>query len=219
MQIQRLVEGHRHWLLGTLWQLGNTEHGVILDTDSYAIQRHASVAALLFMSWSEITAGEEIPGRELYSRPVRALIESAILINGWDNDFVSYRRETLVDNDSTQNIVTVVAREHDCSTQDAFVEAVAIRNRTMSLFVRLTEQLTPQVGSAMRSYIQDLGHLIRGSLDWSMTCPRYTCLTPRSEFPTPSEPLALTLADEPSYPDAAPSSIPSIAWWWDQLEQ
>jgi hypothetical protein len=219
VQVQRFVDAHRHWMMGTLWQMSNAAHHVVLDMDSYAIQRHASAGVLMFMSWSEITAGDEIPGSEMHDPAVRAMIESAILIIGWDNDVLSYRKETIRDHDSTQNVVTVAARQYRCSTEQAFAEAIAIRNRVMVLFLRLAETIKPRASSAMRAYIDDLGHLIRGNFDWSSASPRYTCLTSQSAFPTPGEPMTITFTGEPPHCGGSPSAIPSIAWWWEQLRR
>jgi hypothetical protein len=171
----------------------------------------------MFMSWSEITAGEEISGPELYDPAIRALIDSASLINGWDNDILSYPKETIRDLDSTQNIVTVVARQYRCSTEQALAEAMAIRNRVMGLFLRLGEMTRPGASSSMRTYIDDLGRMLRGNLDWSSTSPRYTCLTPQSELPAPAEPIVITFTDAAPDSSTAPSAIPSISWWWDQV--
>jgi Terpene synthase family 2, C-terminal metal binding len=199
--------------------MSNAARGVVPDLDSYAIQRHATIGVQMFMSWSEITAGEEIPGPELHDPTVRALVESASLINGWDNDILSYPKETIRDHDSTQNVVTVIARQYRCPTEQAITEAVATRNRVMGLFLRLVEMTRPGASSAMRTYIDDLGRMLRGNLDWSSTSPRYTSLTPRSELPTPGEPMAISFTSAPPDCDNAPPAIPSVAWWWDQLSR
>jgi len=219
VQVQRFIAAHRHWLLGTLWQMSNAARGVVPDLDSYAIQRHATIGVQMFMTWSEITAGEEIPGPELYDPAMRAVIESASLVNGWDNDILSYPKETIRDQDSTQNVVTVIARQYRCPTEQAITESVAMRNRVMGLFLRLAEMTRPGASSAMRTYIDDLGRMLRGNLDWSSASPRYTSLTPRSELPTAGEPIAISFTGAPPDCDTAPPAIPSIAWWWDQLSR
>jgi Terpene synthase family 2, C-terminal metal binding len=214
VQVHRLVDAHRQWLLPTLWNHGTQERGIMPDLNTYTVQRLASCGGWPTIAFSEITRGGEIPGSELYSPAVRAATEASFLVMGWDNDFLSYRRESLDRNH--HNIINVLAHHNRCSAQQALADAVAMRDRAMNLFLHLREQLRPSVSLEMRGYLDDLCHAIRSNLDWGATCARYTSLNPRSEPPEASPSLTLTWAQHPSDASHRPLPIPAAAWWWKQ---
>jgi Terpene synthase family 2, C-terminal metal binding/Mycolic acid cyclopropane synthetase len=107
----------------------------------YWAQEHGSAVTGLTVTAAHLPLVAEFVRQAGVADQVRALLAS--LINGWDNDILSYRKETIRDHDSTQNIVTVVARQYHCSTDDALAEGVAMRNRVMVVFLCLAEMTGP----------------------------------------------------------------------------
>ncbi|MFE4366666.1 polyprenyl synthetase family protein [Streptomyces sp. NPDC056835] len=135
----------------------------------------------------------------------------------WFHDLLSYNRELLIDG-TTRNIVMLLARLNNCPPEQAVHQAVALRDRLTTLFLRLREQEDPKLSAPGRAYVADLAHAIRSNLDWGSHSPRYTVVTPRTQLPPPNPaPIPLTLTDHPSDPSTEPLPHPSIAWWWQQL--
>jgi hypothetical protein len=216
-QIRRYVDAWRHWLLAILWKLSITESAPQLDLDTYTRMRLAECGGRLTMAWSEIGHGIEIPGHDLDNPAVQAAAEAAFLVMGWDNDFYSYHREGLRGDSRHHNIITVLARHNHCPPHRAVADAVAMRDRAMTLFVRLHQQLRPTVSPGMRYYLDDLGHAIRCNIDWGGTCGRNTCLNARTEMPRRGAPLDITVVGHPSNDCAEPLAMPSVSWWWNHL--
>ncbi|MFJ1747288.1 terpene synthase family protein [Streptomyces sp. NPDC088116] len=213
-QLYRLGEAHRKWFHAILWGMAAP---ALASLDEFLHLRMLNAGGAASLSWSEITAGEEIPGAEFHSPAMRALQESSFLMMALDNDLLSYNRELLIDK-TKLNIVMLLARLNDCPPEQAVHQAVALRDRLTTLFVRLREQEQPRLSAPGRAYVADLAHAIRSNLDWGAHSARYTAVTSRTQLPPPNPaPIPLTLTDHPSDPSTEPLPCPSIAWWWQQL--
>ncbi|MFF5563769.1 hypothetical protein ACFY7Z_16970 [Streptomyces sp. NPDC012623] len=213
-QLYRLVEAHRKWFHAILWGMAApTPAGL----DEFLHLRMLNAGGAASLCWSEITAGEEIPGAEFHSPAMRALQESSFLMMALDNDLLSYNRELLIDKTDV-NIVMLLARLNDCPAEQAVQQAVALRDRLTTLFLRLREQEQPKLSAPGRAYVADLAYAIRSNLDWGAHSARYTAVTSRTQLPPPHPaPIPLTLTDHPSDASTEPLPCPSIAWWWQQL--
>ncbi|GGZ99781.1 hypothetical protein GCM10010371_68870 [Streptomyces subrutilus] len=213
-QLHRFVEAHRKWFHAILWGMAAPTPASL---DEFLHLRMLNAGGAASLSWSEITTGEEIPGDEFHSPAMRALQESSFLMMALDNDLLSYNRESLIDGTHI-NIVMVLARLNDCPPEQALHQAVAMRDRLTTLFLRLREQEFPRLSAPAKAYVADLDYAIRSNLDWGSNSARYTAVTPRTQLP-PSNPapIPLTLTDHPSDPSTEPLPCPSIAWWWQQL--
>ncbi|MFJ9213289.1 hypothetical protein [Streptomyces sp. NPDC102264] len=213
-QLYRFVEAHRKWFHSILWGMANP---ALAGLDEFLHLRMLNAGGAASLSWSEITTGEEVPGAEFHSPAMRALQESSFLMMALDNDLLSYNRELLIDGTKI-NIVMLLARLNDCPPEQAVHQAVALRDRLTTLFLRLRDQELPELSASGRAYVADLGYAIRSNLDWGSNSPRYTAVTPRTQLPPPNPaPIPLTLTDHPSDPSTEPLPCPSIAWWWQQL--
>jgi Terpene synthase family 2, C-terminal metal binding len=213
-QQYRFAEAHRKWFHAILWGMSNTAPDSLDDLLHLRLLNAGGAASL---SWSEITAGEEIPGAEFHSPAMRALKESSFLLMALDNDLLSYNRERLID-ETDLNVVMLLARLNHCPPEQAVHQAVALRDRLTTLFLNLREQQQPALSAPARAYVADLGYAIRSNLDWGAHSARYTAVTPRTQLPPPNPaPIPLTLTDHPSDPSTEPLALPSIAWWWQQL--
>ncbi|MFD5086081.1 hypothetical protein ACFWOG_25990 [Kitasatospora sp. NPDC058406] len=213
-QLSRFVDAHRKWFHAILWGMADP---ALSSLDEFVHQRMLNAGGAASMCWSEITNGEEIPNAELHSPAMRALQESSFLMMALDNDLLSYNRELLIDK-THLNVVMLLARLNDCPPEQAVHQAVALRDRLTTLFLKLREQEHPKLSAPARAYVADLAHAIRSNLDWGSHSPRYTAVTSRTQLPPPNPtPIPLTLTDHPSDPSTEPLPCPTIAWWWQQL--
>lgn len=205
VQVRRFTEAHRAWLYAVAWQVANHSRGHMPDLDDYTTMRLNSAGGAPTLALLEIANGAEVPGAEMDSPAVRALTEMAILVASWDNDVHSHLKESH-ENHAEQNLVNVLAH-HWRLTPDAAVDAaVALRDRVMTRFLRLRDEVARRPGSdALRTHLDCLGHAIRGNIDWALKVPRYHGL------PDPG------WADAPTDPNPDPLPIRSITWWWDDL--
>lgn len=185
-QLSRFVEAHRKWFHAILWGMSNPAPAGL---DEFLHLRMLNAGGAASLCWSEITTGEEIPGAEFHSPAMRALQESSFLMMALDNDLLSYNRELLIDG-TTLNIVMLLARLNDCPPEEALRQAVALRDRLTTLFLRLREQEHAGMSAAGRAYVADLAYAIRSNLDWGSHSARYTAVAPatssRRRIPRPS---------------------------------
>ncbi|MGW6456442.1 terpene synthase family protein [Streptomyces sp. NPDC055078] len=142
-------------------------------------------------------------------RCLRALVEAASLIGGWDNDIYSVNVETTrAANTNELNIVDVIAREQGLDIQSAMEEATRMRDRIMTLYLRLRERLTRQDLRRFTPYTGVLDQYLRGHLDWALKTARYESLG--------SDASTRLSGFTPNSRDDSPQPLPidAIRWWW-----
>ncbi|WP_238153656.1 terpene synthase family protein [Streptomyces xinghaiensis] len=216
VQFQRLADGVRDLLLGAAWQQANAGRGVVPSPAEYAAGRIADVGTRFDAAFVEIAGGAGIPGDLLHSGPVRALTEATGFIAACDNDLLSAAKEA-GEKTAAPNLVRVLAHHHRCSERQALAAALSLRDRAMTLFLRLRERTARLADEALRRYLDDLGHWIAGNIRWSDTAPRYA--SPRHLHPLPvaGATLGVTLRQGPADARPGPPGLSTIDWWWDQL--
>jgi hypothetical protein len=207
-QHRRWVLAHRAWLFGVAAQISTA---ATPGLDDYLTIRVNNAAGEVVTATGELAAGDEVPAHEMDLPAVRALTEMCRVLAALDNDLHSYRKTTSQHESNQQNLVTVLATEQGRGLGPAANAAVGIRDRIMCRFLILREQLTatPGMGAPARAYVQSLGHVIRGNIDWALNVPRYTV-----DGTTAGDTVIWTEYPADSCPSAPP--LPSIAWWWDR---
>ncbi|MFH8983505.1 terpene synthase family protein [Streptomyces varsoviensis] len=220
VQFQRLAEGVRDFLLGVAWQNGNSARGIMPTLADYLPGRISDVGGRFDAAFIEIANDIEVPAEQLCSDAVRAMTEATGLIVACDNDLLSYAKEEsrrASGQQPAQNVVNVLMHHNRCTLDQAVADAQAVRDRTMTLFLTLRDQLLDGAGPALRRYLEGLGHFIAGNIRWSDTAPRYASPRNRHELPVPGARLGVTWRDGPTDPSTEPLPLPTLAWWWDQL--
>ncbi|WP_165987149.1 terpene synthase family protein [Streptomyces sp. YIM 98790] len=217
VQLHRVTHGLRDWLWGASWLVGTQERRELPALSDYVAMRPSVNGTRFSLAWSELAAGVALPGELLYDPRVQALTEAAGFIVSCDNDFFSYPKE-----DSAElldpNIVNILARDRGCSPQEALQEAAALRDRTMSLYVRLREQVARTAAGELARYLRVLDHYIAGCIHWMNNAPRYASPRNRHPLPVPGASWHISWRDTPSDPDPGPPPVPAAAWWWRHLD-
>ncbi|MGW4027181.1 terpene synthase family protein [Streptomyces sp. NPDC005009] len=219
VQNRRFQQAHRAWLTGVQWQIGNRATGRMPDLDDYLSMRLHSAGGGPTYAMLEIANGLDVPDREMDSPAVRALTEMAMLVAALDNDQHSHVRE-INRRQTEQNIVNVLMTHYRYSPRRAVEEAVALRDAVLERFLALRDRITPRAGGPLRHYLSDLGHGIRGNIEWGLRVPRY--LSPDGAAPAarahiPAQTAAGHWTDTPRTSRQDPRRLPSIAWWWNDL--
>jgi hypothetical protein len=216
VQINRWVEAQRKWLFGVAERRAMAARGATPGLDAYLTMRLWDAAGAPITSMIEMVNGSEVPGHEMDAPRVRAVAELAAMIGALDNDRISRFKEVHGD-EGEHNLVNVMMSARRCSPEEALRELVALRDRMMCLFLRLREEALSGASPALRRYLADLGHMIRGHIDWSFTAARYSTLYSPEGVPTGSVSLSIGWAPEPSDDRLTAPPLPSIAWWWGEL--
>jgi hypothetical protein len=158
----------------------------------------------------DVADGYEVPVPVLARPDVRALIEMTCVLGGWDNDIISYAKETHRVGDG-QNLIDVITAQEGCSSAQALERAVAMRDAVMGLLLRLRQQTLADASPGLRRYITSLGYWVRGNIEWGSQSARYLSLDGLSATP------GAGLAPQPADSHLGPLPIPAIAWWWQTL--
>ena len=203
---RRFVGAHQHWLYCVAWQIGNRAAGRMPTVQEYLTMRIGSAGGPPTIELLEIANGIEVPPREMDSPGVRALTDMAQLIASLDNDLHSFRKE-LTEDQTDQNIISVLCHHDGLSLAAAVDAAVSIRDRIMLRFLELRDQVRVTAGEELRTYLDGLGHAIRGNIDWAGSVPRYSG----------GGPLRVEISDEPYDTNPGPLPYPAVSWWWERL--
>ena len=202
--VTQVADGLRKALLYTLWHMSNWERGVLPDLNSYVTLRINDCGGPWFNAFVPICGGYELTAQEARTPRVRAISQAIALAAGIDNDIFSFSREDAV---GQRNIVHILMNDGGLTLDEATSEAIQLRNKILCLYARLRDKSESKESPAVRQYARDIGHVVRGNFQWSVSTDRY-----RVETRTPP----IRTSDSRDI-DPKPIRLPAIAWWWDLL--
>ncbi|MFF1445043.1 hypothetical protein [Streptomyces sp. NPDC058295] len=208
VQYERFIAGQSQWLYSMTTEAVLVQWGTPLNVNDYLALRFSSVGGYSAIGFMDGATHSEISAQQWARPEVRALTEAAGHITALDNDRYSYFKERRMAS-RKHNLFAALRYEHpDWSLERAVTEAVAIRDRIMTLYLRLRERLLRDADEDMRRYLAGWDHMITGNI----TLPTLTARYRSAETAN-----GVTIVDKPSDPSTEPLPIPTIAWWWDQL--
>ncbi|MCB5182398.1 terpene synthase family protein [Streptomyces antimicrobicus] len=216
-QMHRFTEGVREWMTGAAWQTANAERGVMPALNDYAVARLAGNGPRFVRTWCDVANGIELPGDLLHSAPVRALVEAAGFVVACDNDLFSYNKDDHQE-PWEQNLVNVLARQYGCTPAEALPAARGLRDRALTLFVRLRARLGGGADARFERYLASLEHWIAGHVEYQSRAPRYASPRNRNPLPVAGAAYDLTWSEAPADAGVEPLPVPAFAWWWQQLD-
>jgi hypothetical protein len=173
-QMARWIAGVQEYFLGLLWEATLRAQGAVPDFDEYVSMRRISGAIPVCQTLMDLTAHYEIPAAEWNQPDLRTLSNIAADVSSWDNDILSYAKEQLIGGGTSLNLVSTLARLHNCSAQEAAKIAVEIRNEQVTKFQQLATRLALNSSAEVRQYLSDLEYWMRGYLEWMLTSSRYS---------------------------------------------
>jgi hypothetical protein len=206
VQIARWGAAVRAYLMCQVWEALNRANGVIPSLDQYAASRVDSGSLRATILLQDVGNGFELPHRQISLPYVQALIEMTCTIVGWDNDIFSYEKEARRGGD-WHNLVAVLAHERDCGLSEALAEAVVMRDRVLTAYLALRDQVLDSADPQLTCFIAGLDAWNRGNIDWSASCARYINAIDGHRSP-------IALSSEPRGSFLEPILLPSIRWWW-----
>ncbi|MFJ7995952.1 hypothetical protein ACIQ7D_02050 [Streptomyces sp. NPDC096310] len=209
-QLRRVVEAMRVYTSGLAWEASWRLDARLPSVDDYVTLWMRAIGMAPSTAMIEIVGGFSVSDEDLQDPRVRALTEITWTLVSWDNDLYSRNKE-LERADDDLNLIDVVCQEQGCDAQRALVRVVAMRDRVMVLFERLSAQVMDEADDGLRRYVRGLGQFVRGHLDWASRCPRYTASS------GPRTPPGGWWKQQPADNSLEPLPVPTIAWWWDQL--
>lgn len=219
-QLWRLCAGTRDWLSGVAWQTANTERARMPTLNDFVSVRVSVNGTRFSLAFSEVANGIRLPPDLQFSPALQALTEAAGFVVACDNDLFSYAMDDHLD-PPAQNLLNVLAHQEGCPPADALPAAVALRDRAMTYFVTLREQLAAKTCDPdLPRHLEALGHYVSGCVRWMGAAPRYA--SPRNRHPLPVDGASydITVTDRPSAVGhgARVPAVPALDWWWARLD-
>ncbi|MGW0367096.1 terpene synthase family protein [Streptomyces sp. NPDC002990] len=215
-ELRRFIEGTRDWLLGAAWQAARAECGSMPGLNDFAAMGPLANGTRFSLTWSDVTRGIRLPADVLYAPALQALTDAAGFVVSADNDLFSYDKDDHVEPREV-NLVNVIAHQENCPPAEAVPLAVALRDRVMTLFIRLREQLAAGADEPLARHLEAMGHYVAGCIAWQSRAPRYASPRNRYELPVPDAGFDIRYTDVPSDAAARPPELPALAGWWRHL--
>lgn len=228
-QLRRWTDAMRVYTSGLVWEASWRRDPLLPTLDDYVTMWMRAIGMAPSTAMIEIVGGFQVADSDLEDPRIRALTEITWTLVSWDNDLYSRNKELSRAGDNL-NLIDVLCQELGCDPHRALVRAVAMRDRVMVLFDRLAAQVLEDAnhanhtdntdetadaghtGHAALQYVRGLAQFVRGHLDWASVCPRYTEDTEARATP------GGWWKQHPADDSLEPLPVPSIAWWWDQLD-
>lgn len=208
-QATRWVDALREYFLAVVWEAEHRHQGTIPALSDYVLMRLYDGATTVVMPLLEMGHGYELTPNERDDKKVRAAAEMAYFLLCWDNDILSFHKESRTGR-YYLNALPVLRQEHGLSLSEALTAAIAQRDRVTCLYLRLRDDLLGSASPRLRQYLTSLSHFIRAFQDWGISSTRYTCPGDPARLPT-------RFRDTPTDDSTDPLPIPAISWWWDLL--
>ncbi|MGX1887145.1 terpene synthase family protein [Streptomyces sp. NPDC055287] len=210
VQWQRWLTVQQLWLYQMAREAAVLERGTVLSVNDYLVMRMGSAGAFAAAGYLDAVEGIELSERQWARRDVRTATEAALLVGAVDNDRYSYYREHNLPV-KKHNLFQAVLGEHPGdSLEEAVTKAVAIRDRLMSLYLRLRERILQDAGEDLHRYMSGIDLIISGNINFGMKTARYLL---------PDSPYTVTWTDKPSDPTPDPLPYPALTGWWKQLRR
>ncbi|MFJ2582022.1 terpene synthase family protein [Kitasatospora aureofaciens] len=141
VQLTRFSRSFREWMGGFVWEAALREQGIIPDLNTYLALRVLSAGSANGVAMAEMIAGLELPATVWADRPVIAAREAAMAVAVLDNDRYS-RARAVRDGEESFDVYDIVLRHHpQASFTEGLRTVVALRDRIMALYLRLSAQL------------------------------------------------------------------------------
>ncbi|MGW8782603.1 terpene synthase family protein [Streptomyces sp. NPDC055796] len=208
VQWERFRSEQQLWLYQMAREAALLERGVTLSVNDYLVMRIGSAGGFAASGYIDAVEGIELSERQWARRDVRAATGAAVLVGALDNDRYSYYREHNLPV-KKQNLFHALLGEHPGdSVEEAVTKAVAIRDRLMSLYLRLREQILQDAPQDLHRYMTGIDLVVSGNINFGMKTARYLL---------PDSPYTVSRVDKPSDPTPDPLPYPALAWWWNQV--
>ncbi|MCF3106943.1 methyltransferase domain-containing protein [Streptomyces roseoverticillatus] len=172
LQVHRWTAAVHDYLFGIVWEAANRAEGTVPTLGEYLPMRRLIGAIDSAICLIDVSTGNEVSAHDWASPGLQALTRHAANLTCWDNDLVSYHKERS-DHGAMHNLVTVLAREHACTLQEAVHRTVAMREEEARALLTTESRLRPTLDEAARTYIDGLKHWVQGHLDYSTESSRW----------------------------------------------
>jgi len=162
---QRFVTSIDSYFKGMLAEIPYRKDMRYPSLAEYMAIRELAACVYPLVDLIELETGRVLPDEIALHPVIRELARLTCRIMAFCNDLYSYQTE---DGKDVLNLVLVLRKEYNCSTEEAYSRALEIHNRDVQLFVALRACLSEfgQYANAVSAFVDALGMMIQGHLYW-----------------------------------------------------
>ncbi|MFD3583866.1 terpene synthase family protein [Streptomyces sp. NPDC058683] len=214
-QAIRVTDGMRRFFHGCHHWTRMQRNRAIPSLNDYLLARSDDCAGSWMVPFYPLIGGYRLTPQEAADPLTLVLNDLVPLVGALDNDIVSYHREAAI---GEFNVLDVLQKENGYSLPHAVTDTIALRDRLMTLYVRIRDHLARTAGPHLARFAHDIGYIIRGHMEWALETSRYR--TPQNaKTGTLHDATAFTVdwSDHPADDSPHPPELPAIAWWWDHI--
>ncbi|NUU26242.1 MAG: hypothetical protein HOV68_32785 [Streptomycetaceae bacterium] len=216
-ELHNVTDTMGDWINGEAWFTSHTECGTFPSLEEWCAFAPRHQGARFCFAIGEATSRSYLEPQHRCEPAVQAYTDAAGFVAKINNDFFSYAKGDHLQ-PQEPSIINVLAREHGISSAEAAVEAQALRDRAMHVFIRLYEQLGESAVPQIRQYAKVGRDFVTGDFAWHIENPRYASPPNRTPLPIADARFDVTWTDRPSDPALDAPDISAIAWWWELLD-
>ncbi|TDW96904.1 terpene synthase family protein [Dinghuibacter silviterrae] len=171
---QKFIQGIKDTFEGGLWQFKHAIKSELPNLNEYFAMRQYLGAANLATESLEVTGKVQL-SEPIYKSPVvHKLTEIARNTVCFANDLFSLSKEIArgSGNASEFNLVSILKRKDQLSTEDAIKDVAAIHDNEIRKFIQLAERALvydSRTNEQLSRYISCLQHFMKGNIVWSTT--------------------------------------------------
>ncbi|MEU3743261.1 hypothetical protein AB0E78_40190 [Streptomyces sp. NPDC032198] len=207
VQWERFTTGQGQWLYSMGWEAALRERGTPLGVNDYLAMR-IGAGGCYSAAYLDGTENTNLSEHHWANPTLRATVEAGMLTALLDNDRYSYLREHRLAV-RKHNLFDALRTEHPHYTFDqAATAAIALRDRIMTLYLRLRKQQLKNAPHDVRRYLTGVDRVLSGNITFAATAVRYLL---------PDLPHTVTRTSQPTDSTTGAPDLPTIAWWWNQL--
>jgi Terpene synthase family 2, C-terminal metal binding len=170
-QAARWASKSREYVHGLLYEAVAQDQPSLLRTRDCASIRSLTAGVEPFYPLYEAAQPGELTAAEVHHPGLRRLSRLSADAAVWTADLFSAVKEQR--SGEMINLALARQREHRCSLQTGVLLAIRQINDTIQEFLKLYEEVEPELSPAGIGYVQGMIGWIRGCYDWSRTVPRY----------------------------------------------
>jgi Terpene synthase family 2, C-terminal metal binding len=169
-QMQRLRGSVDGYFVSLVWEACHGASDVTLD--EYRFMRPYTAGVPLWLMLVEIMGGHRPDAEVMVSPAMNAVHERAAHVINWENDILSFRRESTADPDSL-NLATVLQITGDRPPQEALDVAASMHAEEVTQYQRAEAEVLRHASPSVDAYVQSLRNVISGFHAWFIATGRY----------------------------------------------
>ena len=198
------VDTLRNAFFAAVWEASFQQRQEQPTLEEYLLMRCHSGLIHPFIMLMELGGSGELTTQERDCRPIRALVEMSGLIQNFDNDILSYHKESR--EPYSLNAITVLCHQEQLAFPEAIERVLALRNCVMSRYLDVQDSVRDHASRPVADFLDNIDSMVRATFDWQYHAFRYR---------RPDTAIHATATTARPQASLEPLPFAAVSWWWD----